>query len=184
MTLNLMHGDDNCSDDLQLYIGWHCQEKFRGVRFVWDGCEAYTRSGNRIQLPGGWRESMPKIALDCELYDGVYGERQCASAARFGPKHFTETMRIIAFDCQQHPGEQWLKRIQIASEFIDSCGFDRLTVATSFTVQSACHLAKALADVLGRAGEGLMLRRPGSLYVSGRHRDLVKLKFNPSLALA
>jgi DNA ligase-1 len=172
---DLMHGYDEITGDLSRYVGWQYQEKFRGVRFVWDGTDAYTRNGNRISLPDGWAQAMPSVPLDCELYDGPYGERRCASAVRFGPKHVTDTMQIIAFDCPEQPNQSWEERIAATAAAVASAGFDRLTLAAPAPIQTTACLKAALAEVLARDGEGLMLRQPESRYIPGRQRSLVKL---------
>jgi DNA ligase-1 len=140
---------------------------------VWDGTDAYTRNGNRITLPDGWREAMPAVPLDCELYDGPYGERRCASAVRFGPKHVTDTMQIVAFDC---PADRpWEERIAATAEAVATAKFDRLILAAPAPIHTTACLQAALAEVLARDGEGLMLRQPGSRYIPGRQQSLVKL---------
>jgi DNA ligase-1 len=171
---DLMHGYDETTGNLARYVGWQYQEKYRGVRFVWDGADAYTRNGNRISLPDGWAQAMPSVPLDCELYDGPYGERRCASAVRFGPKHVTDTMQIVAFDCPL-PSQPWEQRIAATAEAVAAADFHRLTVAVSAPIHDTASLSTALAEVLERHGEGLMLRQPGSRYIPGRQQSLVKL---------
>jgi DNA ligase-1 len=176
MTL-LMHGTDADLDDLSQYVGWHCQEKYRGVRLYWDGHAAWSRQGRTIQLPPDWYESMPDIALDAELYDGVDGERRCASAIRFGPHHVTPTMRIIAFDAPGYPDRPWEQRIQQARYAVEEADFDCIEWAPYSKVESVDHMLAALAEVHDRKGEGLILRKPGSLYVSGYTANIIKLKW-------
>jgi DNA ligase-1 len=172
----LMHGTDADLDDLSQYVGWFYQEKYRGVRLYWDGKHAWSRQGHEILLPDDWYESMPAIALDCELYDGIDGERRCASVARFGLKHVTPSMKIIAFDSPEDPGYSWEVRIQRVHVAVKEADFDRIEHAPWSRIKSVDHMLAALEEVKDRGGEGLILRKPGSFYQAGCSSDLIKLK--------
>ena len=43
-------------------------EKFDGIRAYWDGKEIYSRQANVMSIPKSFKESLPKIALDGELW--------------------------------------------------------------------------------------------------------------------
>jgi DNA ligase-1 len=174
--ISLMHGTDADLDDLSQYVGHWQQEKYRGVRLYWDGHTAWSRQGKEAQLPADWYESMPGIELDCELYDGVDGERRCASAIRFGPTHVTPTMRIIAFDAPGVPDMAWERRITRARNAVEEADFDRIEWAPYSRIESVDHMLTALAEVHAREGEGLILRKPGSSYQGGYVNSLIKLK--------
>jgi DNA ligase-1 len=174
--INLMHGIDADLDDLQQYVGWFQQEKYRGVRLYWDGRTAWSRQGKEAQLPADWYESMPGIELDCELYDGVDGERRCASAIRFGPQHVTPTMRIIAFDAPGVPDMPWERRITRARNAVEEADFDRIEWAPYSQARSVAAMIDSLQQVHAWQGEGLILRKPGSSYQAGYVNSLIKLK--------
>lgn len=173
--IDLMHGVDADLDDLAQYVGWYQQEKFRGVRLLWDGRAAWSRQGREVELPDDWYDAMPKCALDCELYDGPHGERRCASVLRSGPKHITPTMRIIAFDAPES-AHAWEDRIQEVAQAVADADFDRIEWAPYSRVTSLDAMLAALQQVHDRSGEGLMLRKPGSLYEPGYQQTLIKLK--------
>ena len=168
----LMHGLDADLDDLQQYTGWWAQEKYRGVRLFWDGQRAWTRQGKPIllsvaqHLPAG-------VALDCELYDGIDGERRCASAVRFGDKHLTATMRVVVFDLPEHGGTTEERQAALAELTLPATAF----IAGHSVVVDTAHLLELLDRVQSQGGEGLMLRRPDARYVAGRSTDLVKVKY-------
>jgi DNA ligase-1 len=174
--IDLAHGIDADLDDLSHYVGHWQQEKYRGVRLYWDGRDAWSRQGREVLLPHDWYESMPDIALDCELYDGVDGERRCASAIRFGSKHVTAEMRIIAFDAPGGYFDPWEARIQQARYAIEDADFDRIEWAPYSKIESVEHMIASLAEVHARQGEGLILRRPGSRYRAGYSNNIIKLK--------
>lgn len=175
--IDLAHGIDADLDDLEQYVGCHQQEKYRGVRLYWDGAAAWTRQGREIELPADWYDAMPATSLDAELYDGPTGERRCASAVRFGIKHFTKTMRIIAFDCPAMPDAPWERRITAARNAVEEADFDRVEWAPYSRVKSVEAMLDSLQQVHDRQGEGLILRKPESLYRPGYSDSIVKLKF-------
>lgn len=174
--IDLAHGVDADLDDLEQYVGRVIQEKYRGVRLYWDGRAAWSRQGIEVELPDEWYEALPRTQLDAELYDGPNGERRCASAMRFGPKHVTKTMRIIAFDSPANPSVPWIDRMAAVVRAVDSADFDRLEYAPWSTIKSLEGMLSALAEVHSREGEGLILRKPQSAYKAGYSDNIVKLK--------
>lgn len=171
-----MHAVDIDLDDFSRHVGWHQQEKYRGVRLLWDGRAAWSRQGREVELPDDWYDALPRVALDAELYDGPHGERRCASVLRFGPRHITPTMRIIAFDAPESP-HAWEDRIQAVAQVVADADFDRIEWAPYSRVESVDALIDSLRQVHDRQGEGLMLRAPGLLYEPGRSQGFVKMKW-------
>jgi DNA ligase-1 len=170
----LMHGIDADLDSLTDYVGWFAQEKYRGIRLFWDGHNAWTRQGKAIALPDAPEWQLPSgVALDAELFDGngIPAERRCATAARWG--RFTDSMRIVVFDVPR-PGRTWEQR------YWDLIELDlpaRATFAQATEVLSVDRMLDMLAMVQAVDGEGLMLRKPGSLYTAGRSTSLRKVKY-------
>lgn len=171
-----MHGTDADLDDLEQYVGRAIQEKYRGVRLYWDGRAAWSRQGVEVELPSDWHEALPSLPLDAELFDGPHGERRCASAIRFGPRHITKSMRLIAFDSPAMPDAPWVDRMASVVKAVESADFDRIEYAPWSQVKSLDGLLSALAEVHSRKGEGLIIRKPRSAYVAGYSDNIVKLK--------
>ena len=62
--------------------GWLMSEKLDGVRCYWNGTTMFTRNGNRIFAPDEWRDQLPKIALDGELWSGRDNFQSIVSTVR------------------------------------------------------------------------------------------------------
>jgi DNA ligase-1 len=62
--------------------GWLMSEKLDGVRCYWNGTTMFTRNGNRIFAPDEWRDQLPKIALDGELWSGRDSFQSIVSTVR------------------------------------------------------------------------------------------------------
>lgn len=176
--LCMQHGHDWQGEEL---AGWYMAEKLDGCRAYWDGSQLWTRGGKIAALPDDWH--LPAIALDCELYDGggTAGRARCASALRYGAKHFTASMRLVAFDAPEASGD-WTERIAAAAEALE--GNPHAHAIAWRICASTDDALDSLEYIQARGGEGLMLRSPGLRYAPGRTRQLLKLKENIMLRMA
>lgn len=59
--------------------GWLMSEKLDGVRCFWSGSKLFTRNGVAIKAPQEWKDKMPNIALDGELWTGRDDFHNCVS---------------------------------------------------------------------------------------------------------
>lgn len=60
----------NYDPDQHDCVGWLASEKLDGVRCYWNGRNLYTRNGNKTYAPEAWKDQLPKVALDGELWSG------------------------------------------------------------------------------------------------------------------
>ena len=73
----MQHGEDYSGQGV---AGWLMSEKLRGCRVYWDGVTLWSRGGLALTVPSCW--TLPPFPIDCELYDGLDGERRCATAIK------------------------------------------------------------------------------------------------------
>ncbi len=162
----MMRGEDWQGEPV---AGCYASRKFNGVACLWDGSQAWTRSGNLITLPAHIRATLPACPLDCEIISGE-GHNSDFNAASLAVRlnRWTPACRAIAFDAPTMPGD-WFQRIEAARATGAPC--------VSWTV---CRDSKDLLRMFNRitrsGGEGVMLRKPGVSYRAGRTRDLFKVK--------
>jgi len=166
--VHMQHGVDWTGEDL---AGWIITEKLDGCRAYWDGDLLWTRGGIAANLPQSWKDQLPRVALDCELYDGTGGVYRCGAALKYG--RFTPSMKLFVFEAPKHKGN-WEERQQYARFLllgspIAECVDYRLCESTA----DALH---ELQRVQSRGGEGLMMRSPNIFYRAGRTRELLKVK--------
>lgn len=155
--------------------GWWLSEKLDGVRAWWDGERFVSRLGNAFIAPAWFTASLPKHPLDGELWVARQKFQDCVSIVR-----------------RQDAGDAW-KQVKYLV-------FDAPAVALPFEgrveylndlfktphayaeghahvrCEGMEHIKAELARVEALGGEGLMLRRPGSLYEAGRSSSLLKVK--------
>ena len=48
--------------------GWLMSEKLDGIRCYWDGACMYSRTGHIINAPKEWKNNLPNIPMDGELW--------------------------------------------------------------------------------------------------------------------
>jgi DNA ligase 1 len=156
--------------------GYWMSEKLDGVRAYWDGeGTLFSRNGLPFSKAPDWFiAALPLgIPLDGELY--------------LGPRRFDDTIRAVKGaagwadltyrvfdapdDCKGQPFEARIARAQAFQN-------DVIRVERQTPCDGLEHLMAALGAVTSElcAGEGIMLRQPGSLYEGKRSRTLLKVK--------
>ena len=161
--MDMLHGRDWGGESLD---GWSVSEKMDGVRAYWDGRDLWTRSGRRIDPPGWMADRLPDgVHLDCEIWGGRGRFGDATAAANRGD--WRPGIRLVAFDCPSAAGD-WESRMAVAR----GCYLDCVTSETLTRSQ----IAARLSEILATGGEGLVARRPGTQYHTGRSSSVLKLK--------
>jgi len=106
--------------------------------------------------------------LDCELWLGI--GKTDADVHKAVAKGQWGDLWIVAFDV---PGTIAETGIEILRSLTPA---GRLIVASFWRVESADDAKSYMRQIVAKGGEGVMLRRPGSLYRNTRCDDLLKIK--------
>ncbi len=154
--------------------GWWMSEKLDGVRALYKDGRFVSRQGNEYGPPDWFRQGLGDRTLDGELF--------------LGRAEFAKTISIVK---SQNSGDAWKEitfrvfdapEIGLAFEARTEFCKQTLSAAPYAKVldQTLCegvtHLKRELFRIEAIGGEGLMLRRPGSLYEPGRSHTLLKVK--------
>jgi len=155
--------------------GWWCSEKLDGIRAVWDGSNFWSRSGNRLNVPIEWSSQFPQVVLDGEIFGGR-GNFQSTSGTVRTKKGTYEQWRSLDFHVFDAPD-------------MASLPFEKRQVYLQQLIRNQKHLKlceqqpiltlevpEKLAAITAVNGEGLMLRKPKSLYIFKRTSILLKVK--------
>lgn len=150
--------------------GWWMSEKLDGVRAIWDGSNFLTRSGKVLHAPDWFKQGMPALPLDGELFTGRGRFNETVSIVRSMTANWTP-VKFLVFDVQiEGPFEH---RYKVLTD-------TQLPMHVRIVQQVCCsnpaHLESFERYVISQAGEGVMLRAAGSSYQSRRSPDLRKLK--------
>lgn len=166
--------------------GWWISEKLDGMRAFWDPAKRclLSRLGNPILCPKPLLAGLPDVALDGELFlgRGRFQElmsvvKNSANVGRIeGP--WKEVVYVV-FDMPKHGGkfEERMEalRNQLSGELPAGAHLFARCHAQQLC-KGRAHLDDELKRVQDQEGEGLMLRRAGSLYEAGRSSSLLKVK--------
>jgi DNA ligase 1 len=161
----LMHGNDWHGQDV---AGWWCSEKFNGWRAYWDGERLISRTGRDYAAPGWFTADLPWHHLDCKLWLGrgmTTDDVHKAIAARRWKDLF-----IVVLDVPGMVAEKAIETIRAAR------WKGNVIAAEFFRVESTESARDAMRRIVGCGGEGIMLRKPRTLYRNTRTDDLLKLK--------
>lgn len=156
--------------------GWLASEKLDGCRAFWDGEVLRTRSWAAIRAPDFITAGLPRgQALDGELWAGR-GQfelvRVLVQTDRLGSADWRR-VRFCVFDApttDEVPIEQRLERARRL------CARSAAQLVEHVRLTGAEDMWARFAAVVSGGGEGLVLKRAGSMYEFGRSNACLKLK--------
>lgn len=156
--------------------GWWMSEKLDGVRALWDGRRFTSRLGNAFVAPDWFTQALPDEPLDGELWGGRRRFQRTVSIVRRqdGGEQWRE-IQFVVFDAPRVKGP-FEERLARCEELLGREEARHVIVHPHVECRGFEHLQEELSRVEALGGEGLMLRRPGSAYVSGRSSTLLKVK--------
>ena len=155
-------------------------EKLDGVRAYWDGQALRFRSGRLIAAPDWFTASLPKTALDGELWLGRGRFDELSGIVR----HLVPVdadwrgVRYMIFDL---PGgvDPFSDRAQKITQVVLQARQPWLQALPQQRVLDAAALQNLLTQTVKDGGEGLVLHRANALWSPGRNDALLKLKPMP-----
>lgn len=163
-------------DGDQDVTGWWLSEKLDGVRACWTGTRFLSRQGNIYRAPAWFTQDLPPFPLDGELWLARKAfQRTVSIVRRHDAGEQWREIRYVVFDgpAIDAPFE---RRLKACREHFDDRPSFYVNVLPHFECRGAEHLRVELDNIERLGGEGLMLRRPDSLYEPGRSSTLLKVK--------
>ena len=156
--------------------GYWLSEKLDGLRAYWDGTQFLSRNGNEFKAPGWFCRFLPRHPLDGELYVGRQQfERTMSIIRRHDGGEQWKDVRYLVFDAPKAEGV-FTERLKFLEEWFDKANPPHALVHPHEVCRGVDHLREELDRVVGLGGEGLMLRKPDSLYEGCRSSTLLKVK--------
>jgi DNA ligase-1 len=156
--------------------GWWLSEKLDGVRAYWDGRQMWSRLGNLFHAPDWFVAGLPDVPLDGELWLGRKMFQKAVSIVRRQDKseHWKQ-VRYVVFDA---PGldKGFEQRLAFVGDVVQATQSEYVQPHEHQQCRGLDHLRAELARLEELGGEGLMMRRAGSRYESGRSTTLLKVK--------
>jgi DNA ligase-1 len=163
-------------DGEQDVTSWWLSEKLDGVRAVWTGREFLSRQGNVFHAPTWFTADLPEFPLDGELWLARRAfQRTVSIVRRHDQPSDWRHIRYVVFDA---PAElaSFERRLQKCRDHFRECPALYVDVLDQAVCRGRDHLDRELDRIESLGGEGIMLRRPESLYEAGRSTSLLKVK--------
>lgn len=155
------------------------QPKYDGVRLLWDGRDATSRTGKPLSVPSvvleELRERFSGIALDGELYGHGLGFQKIVSLARGRSHAGTTALDYVVFDLPK-AGVPWADRLQQLEALVDEHPDGHVRRAPTIPVSSYAQIEDLLKHWVSLGYEGLMIRSYGPGYQHCRTDALLKYK--------
>jgi len=149
--------------------GWWMSEKLDGVRAIWTGTDFISRSGKVFPAPAEMRAAMPSgVAIDGELFGGRGKFQTFIGKIRRG---IWDDITFKAFDTIT---EEPFEARQATLMALDLPAW--FEVVEQVECLSKAHLEQYEQNLVEQGAEGVMLRKPQSLYQHKRSSDLLKIK--------
>lgn len=166
--------------------GWWMSEKFDGNRAVWHNGEFCSRSEGKTQegifsAPQWFKDSMPKgVTIDGELWLGRGKLEELAFIRKVVPDSDKwKEVKYLAFDLPtlNKPFEERQKKLkELVNTHCSKNSACPIEYVEQTKVKSRSHMDEYFNKIISTKGEGIMLRKAGSLYSKKRTSDLLKKK--------
>jgi len=166
----------NFKDTIANQAYW-VSEKLDGIRCYWNGEELQTRSGRIIHSPKWFTKNFPSQALDGELWikRGGYQLLTKAVLDKKPDETLWKEVSYQVFDLP-HSAMPFEVRQNKLSSLIDTTKSPYLKLVIQKKMENLATIKSYLKEVIDKGAEGLMLRKPASLYEAGRSSNLIKMK--------
>ncbi len=156
--------------------GWLVSEKLDGVRGYWDGKTLMSKNGNPFQPPTEFIENFPDFAIEGELWGGRGTFEQTIGIIKQQKAHpGWLDLKFAIFDVPD-ADSSFVQRIEKAKEWFLKNHSDFAFVIPQKMVQGKDELKEELLRVESLGGEGLIVRKPDTLYSEGRSSNILKVK--------
>lgn len=156
--------------------GWLMSEKLDGVRGYWDGKKLLSRNGIPFNPPGIFIKNFPDFAIEGEIWGGRGTFEQTVSIVKKQEAHNGWlNLKFAIFDVPE-AGGGLERRLNMATQWFKKNPSDYVFIVTQKSVKGKEQMKEELLRIERLGGEGLILRKPGSLYRIRRSSDILKVK--------
>ncbi len=163
----------HAGDDVR---GWLMSEKLDGVRAYWDGHALISRGGHRFAAPDWFVKDFPPFAIDGELWSKRGDFEQIVSIVRRQQPHTGwRQLTFNIFEVPHQPGGL-LQRLAHLQDYLAQRPNRYIRIIPQQRCKGEAHLKHFLQSVLAAGGEGVVVRRADTPYVTGRSADALKVK--------
>jgi len=166
--------------------GWWMSEKLDGVRAYWNGKSLISRYGNEFYAPNYFLEPFQQAHLQNYTFDGElftnrgkFDRTISIVKTQNMEKQLIERwneVKYYIFDVPSLKDLPFEERMSKLNDIFPRNKYPHIEVVEQTICESKNHLDQQLSQMKQSNGEGLMLRKPKSLYVYSRSSSLLKVK--------
>jgi DNA ligase-1 len=157
--------------------GMWMSEKLDGVRCFWDGKAFVSRNGIVFPAPGFFLCGLPDaMTLDGELWGGRGQFQSTVSVVKTANSERWRGVVFQVFDVPSLKDKPFEERMDALAAWCKDHPYPHIRMVKQERCKGREHLCEQLRKIETLGGEGLMLRRPGSVYVGSRSSTLLKVK--------
>lgn len=158
--------------------GWWMSEKLDGIRAMWDAKthRIISRNSNEFAAPRWFVDGFPPFNLDGELWLGRGRFDETSSIARSGIDKGWNRLSFMVFDIPEQRAGEFEQRQSILQELVRRTPLRSVQIVPQTLCRNIDYFHRAMDITIANGGEGLMLRKPNSLYVGKRSGTLLKVK--------
>jgi len=155
--------------------GWWMSEKYDGVYAFWDSTKLLTKNDNIIILPDSFK--LPQGVVLCgEMYLGRGNFEATGIFRKLKPiESEWQNVTFNVFDLPMHPGP-FEERMEALEKLVTEFGSLKVKFVKQIKITSKEHRDSFYNEIISNGGEGIMLRKPGSLYEFNRSTAIMKMK--------
>jgi len=156
--------------------GWLMSEKLDGVRGYWDGNRLLSKNGFVLYPPEKFTQNFPPFPLEGELWGGRQSFEQTVSIVKKNHPHSDWLQLCFAiFDVPRAPGGI-SHRLHKAQDWFEKHPTEFAFIIPQQIILDNQQLKAELERVEKMGGEGLIVRKPDTLYAKGRTDTILKVK--------
>ena len=147
-------------------------EKLDGIRAYWDGKRLISRGGKIIHAPKWFTKNYPPFEIDGELWTKREDFENISSIVRDKiPSDEWKSIKHYIFEVPQAKGDLF-DRLKKVKPYEGTT----IRVIKQMPIKDKTHLKLFLKEIEEKGGEGLVVRDPGSSYITKRTSKALKVK--------
>lgn len=151
-------------------------EKLDGMRAYWDGKQLFAKSGKPIHAPKWFLENFPPFELDGELWSNRNEFEKIISIIKNHNRQ--EAWKDLKFNIFEVPNQKGnlSARLQVIKNYLSIHHAPYIRIIPQYQFTKLEEITHFFHQIKHDGGEGIILRKNDTPYLTGRDRSALKFK--------